>query len=292
MAEINISLFNKRRTAELAARIRDVHDQIEVMEPSLQKMQEDIEQVRALSEDISTQLEVLDEQAVMAQNIKADIEGRISGAKKPVTVNVKKKVKKFDITAVIILAVAALALGALALTYFLIDSTERDILFELIVVGGAAVVAEFILGIIRGTTYKKLNKANRTAVSEYERYMSKQRVLLDEQLARIGQFGIKREELVAEQAQAQDDLEELAKKYALSTKECENLKTELDRLYADCISAPDYRNVEFVDFLATVLRSDLVDSLRDAIFLYEKNNKYNELMAKLDALLPAQSEDE
>ena len=291
MAEINISLFNKRRTAELAARIREVHDQIEVAEPALQKMAEDVEQTRALADDISTQITVLDEQLVMAENIKADIEARVATAKKPTPISVKKKVRKLDITAVVILAVAAVALGALALTYFFISSENRDIIFELICVGGAAMLAEIIIGIVRSARYKKITRTNRASASEYEKYVSKQRVLLDEQIMRIGQFGVKREELVAELAQAEENAAELIKKQALSAKDCENLKTELARLYADCIPAPDYRNIDFADFLATVLRSDLIDSIRDAIFLYEKNNRYNELMAKLDRLIPAESEE-
>lgn len=292
MAEINITLFNKRRTAELAARIRDNHDQIAVMEPEVQQMAEDIEQNRARGEEVASQLEALDTQLTMAENIRADIEARLAQAKKPVLVNAKKKVKGLDITALVVLAVALVAIGALVLTYFLLDSAERNIILELICVGGVALITELIVGIIRGTTYRRAKKKNRTAVSEYEQYMSKQRMLLDEQMVRIAQFSAKREELIAEQEQIGVDGEDLVRRQALKAKECESLKAELERLYADCISAPDYRNIEFVDFLTGVLRSDLVDSLRDAIFLYEKNNKYNELMQKLDALLLGEFEEE
>ncbi len=292
MAEINITLFNKRRTAELAARIRDTHDRIEVMEPSVQQMSEEIEQNRERGEEVVSQLEALDGQLSMAENIRADIEARLAQAKKPVLVNAKKKVKGLDIAAIVVLAVALVAIGALVLTYFLLDSAERNILLELICVGGVALITELVVGIIRGTSYRKTRKKNRTAVSEYEQYMSKQKVLLGEQVERIAQFSAKREELVAEQEQIGIDGEELVKKHALKVKECGALKAELERLYADCISAPDYRNIDFVDFLIAVLRSDLVDSLRDAIFLYEKNNKYNELMQKLDELLLGEFEEE
>ena len=241
---------------------------------------------------IKSVVEELDAQLSMAEEIKTDIEDRLSRAQKPKPIKVKKKLKKFDICAVIIMGVTLMAIGALVLTYFLMDNAERNILWELLCVGGVGLVIELIIGIIRYSCYRKATVANRTALAAYNDYVSAQQALLDGQLERIGGFTARRDELVDECGRIDAEGGELIKQHALKSKECQSLKAELARLYEDCISAPDYRHIDFVDFLAGLLRSDLVDSLRDAILFYEKKNKYNELMAKLDALLSGQLEEE